>query len=149
MATTRYIGCDDPTHKIGVPSLFYALHGIATGQKYGLCNKCGRPMDLYYEFKWQLEAGDAPSKVVGAFLPDTIESWRTEEGKCEVEFYPFLVVLDKLSPPQHRVIWLPYWHKKTCQDGRISIPYGQFAPSMEDHLFNSLISKARAAGLIV
>jgi hypothetical protein len=144
----RHISCDQ-SHKIGVPSLFYALRGLANGQKHRPCSQCGGPTNLYYEFNWQLEAGEAPSKVVGAFLPDTITSWWTEEEKCEVEFYPFLVVLEKLSLPRHRLIWLPYWHKKTYQDGQISIPYGQFAPSMADDLFNSLVLKARIAGLIV
>jgi len=99
------------------------------------CPLCGGARDLRLTLDFQLGAGDAPFKVMSAFLPEKLDSWLGEEQE-EVTFYPFLVVLE--SGEGKQFCWMPYWHV-TGKDAR----YGQHAVCLDHSQFDSLIEQAQ------
>lgn len=77
------------------------------------------------------------------FLPTSPECW-TDSKKRKVTFLPFLVILARHG--RQDAVWLPYWH--VVEDSkRVFQKYGQWAPFMDAHRFEDLISQARSAGL--
>jgi len=100
---------------------------------------------LELDFDLGLEAGRKPSRVLAAYLPSRRKKWTLKKGPnrgFRVEFFPFLVVL-QAGRTSYR--WLPYWHVLTKGDTR-KTKYGQWAPLLRQHMFDSLLEKARADG---
>jgi hypothetical protein len=117
--------------------LFNALQEARSQQT---CDDCGKPKHLHLGFRFATGSGITTCKVLRVFLPQKIPSWT--KGKQRVEFYPFLVILDRNDNKQ-RAVWLPYWHKIGKR-----LEYGQWAPVMDAVLFKDLWRQARASRLL-
>lgn len=154
MATKRSFICKkcNSTKKIG--SLFDDLNDAAAGKYPSPCN-CGGLMELHLEFPFGLNASDKKCTVRGVYLPHKLEQWKDKDGPHKLEhwkdkdgskvtFYPFLVVLYRVERKTN-AIWMPYWHL-VKRGGKTIKKYGQWAPCMDLHLFESLIDQARANG---
>jgi hypothetical protein len=101
-------------------------------------------MGIELKFRFGLEVGDRPCRVLDTFLPAHIATWRLDNDST-AEFYPFLVVVES-SDGKSQFVWLPYWHVVADKDGTVSRKYGQWAPFMDTEAFGSLLSQARAKG---
>jgi len=140
MATIRQYICKNcPPKNAG--RLFDALKKKAKG-KILECQKCGMPYDsLRLKFDFALGATNSECTVLDCFLPKDIAKWK--DGKKTVEFYPFLVIVKRHG--KENATWLPYWHIIKDKEKK-TIKYGQWAPFMDSHLFNSLLEQAKKKG---
>lgn len=132
----QYFSCTQchkryPTHQ----KLFDALYDFQRMHP-DVCPVCAGTRELHLTLDFQLGVGDSEFRVVSAFLPEKLESWLGQEEE-EVTFYPFLVVLQRVSDNK-QFCWMPYWHV-TGKDAR----YGQHAICLDQSQFESLISQAR------
>jgi hypothetical protein len=100
-------------------------------------------MALHFEFPFRLGATDNRSVVPGVYLPEKLQVWEDVDGST-ITFFPFLVILKREN--RESAFWMPYWHKVEKPDGKIINKYGQWAPYMDGHLFESLIDQARRDG---
>ena len=74
------------------------------------CPARGSTRELHVNLDFQPGVGDGNFKVVSAFLPGKLESWRDEEEEEEeVTSYPFLVALEG-GVERKQFCWMPYWH---------------------------------------
>ena len=144
MATSRYYICTACSDRQWVPRLFDALRCQAS-TTLPPCDVCGQPTYLELRFQFGLDAGDHPCKVLAAFLPKTPATWRQEADNSNVEFFPFLVIVESLEEG-YKSIWLPYWHLVTYPDETVKTKYGQWAPFIAADLYQSMTEQARAAG---
>lgn len=139
MATTRQYVCDKCAPR-PAGSLFAALLNIAKGGAKR-CRTCKGPLKLRLKFPFGLDAKDSDCVVTHAFVPRTIERWKDSKGR-RVKFYPFLVILNRHG--RKKAVWMPYWHLvgvgKSTQK-----KYGQWAPFMDEALFNDLLNQAVSA----
>ena len=95
------------------------------------------------------EAAGGHVFVRAAFVPRRARCpgrfW-TRKGH-EIEFRPFLVILEDAARPGVRSVWMPYWHLDTDPvTGRVRQKYGQWAPLMDESCFNDLVEQAATAG---
>jgi hypothetical protein len=142
MATERYHLCTQCRNRTNTKDLFGTLRQFVKSPLE--CEACKQTLELRLGFGFGLNAGRRLCKVLDAFLPVDCPSWSSERGG-QVTFFPFLVVLEYLEDMQGRGFWLPYWHVDQLGES-VKTKYGQWAPFMDDYLFESLISQARAKG---
>ncbi len=146
MATKRIYkcgACGGDGSKAG--ALFEALCNVARGMSPS-CNACNGPTNLHFEHSFGLGVGATKSEVKAIYLPKKLESWNDSDGS-KVIFYPFLVVLCREG--RKDAFWMPYWHKVEKPNGKTINKYGQWAPFMDAHLFESLVSQAQADGYVI
>ena len=141
MASKRDWVCIRCGHSESAPALFDSLLSIAQGNSRR-CDRCAGDAELRIDFPFGLDAPDSQCTVCDSFLPEKLESWPDASGKT-VTFFPFLVIAERHG--RDLAAWLPYWHVVTDGDREVK-KYGQWAPFMDFHLFDSLISQARAKG---
>ena len=140
MATERYYTCKC-TDRSYPGSLFDALVSFSAGNP--TCADCGRRKNLHLVFEFGLGAGCRHCKVLAAFLPQELCSWKADDGD-KVTFYPFLVIL--ATDDGDRSCWLPYWHVAEGRRRTRKTKYGQWAPFINQAEFRSLLTQARKAG---
>jgi hypothetical protein len=141
--TVRCLKCGDTPVK---GTLFRALLDIAENPNDRKCKHCGSDVSLCLGFEFGLDAADKESVIERVFRPRDLERWPSTDGST-VSFYPFLVVLNRKN--RERAVWLPYWHLLERPGWkRPKEKYGQWAPFMDRHLFEDLLSQARDAGLL-
>jgi hypothetical protein len=117
---------------------------FADDPKARVCGSCGEKTTLQLKFAFGLDATDAEAEVRAVFRPRRLESWRNKKRE-KVTFVPFLVILRRGN--RKDAAWLPYWH--LVEKGkRRATKYGQWAPFMDAHLFEDLLSQARKAGYL-
>ena len=139
VATESYYTCECRARSY--PSnLFESLIGFA--KENPPCTDCKKRKDLHLVFEFGLGVGRCHCKVLAAFLPQDLCSWK--DGNDRVTFYPFLVIVE--TDDGDRSCWLPYWHIAESQCGNRKTKYGQWAPFMNQAEFRSLLTQARQAG---
>ena len=141
MATIRQYICKKcPPRHAG--SLFDALLIKASGKPVK-CRRCGTPYEsLRLKFDFGLGGTNSECTVLDCFTPGRIERW--PDGKRgEVSFYPFLVIVKRHG--RENAVWLPYWHL-VKRGKKVIKKYGQWAPFMDNHLFQDLLQQARRRG---
>lgn len=126
--------------------MFDSILDVARG-RLPVCAECGARTELQLRFQFGLGAGACPVRVLSAFCPDEPPSWENDGSR--ITFYPFLVVVSPLESGYENdtSIWLPYWHLVRTEVSDIP-KYGQWAPFMDQGIFEELRSKAVAAGLL-
>lgn len=142
MATTRRWVCPECRKSRPAERLFDALLAISKGHR-PMCDDCRTPYQLCMKFDFGLGAHHSDCVVSDSLVPTRLETWRDGVGN-KVTFYPFLVVLRRLK--RDMAIWLPYWH--LVGGSRRIMKYGQWAPFMDLHLFEDLLSQAREKGYL-
>jgi hypothetical protein len=143
MATERYYICDQCNGRTYPPTLFKAL--LEFSRSAPKCGACGTIKNLHLKFSFGLGAGEGSFKVLGAFLPPDLKSWR-DDGR-EVTYHPFLVVLEG-TEKDGCSFWFPYWHIVEGGGATKKTKYGQWAPLIDDYQFDSLIAQAREKGFL-
>ena len=144
MATKRYYSCAKCPQRTYQRNLFDALLDLSRGLVSN-CAACGGSAELHLLFDFGLGASSVECKVLHAFLPSDLVSWKQKDGEW-VTFYPFLVVMER-TDVKDRAFWLPYWHTVEGT-GMKKRKYGQWAPFMDEPLFKSLLAQAREKGCL-
>lgn len=143
MATTRLTKCTHCTPAADKGTLFRTLLRIADDPNQPC--ECGGTRSVHLGFDFGLGATDKESEIEAAFRPQPLESWTDRDGST-VTFYPFLVVLKRSN--RKRAVWMPYWHVVESSSGKRKEKYGQWAPVMDESLFESLLAQAQKAGIL-
>jgi hypothetical protein len=144
MATERSWYCKECGKSLPAGSLFESLKSVADSSVEP-CGACQGEVHLRLKFDYGLGAGGAECKVVDCFYPDEPQAWDdpSTTPAQHVTFYPFVVIT--VSKESGLGVWLPYWHV-TKQGASEKKKYGQWAPSMDLHIFSKLVQKARERG---
>ena len=145
MATSRYLFCPSCSKRLSTgETLFQTLKRIAENRSQK-CKHCEKDLNLHLDFKFGLGASHNECIVDAAFYPQSLEKWSDRGAK--IAFYPFLVVLHRIG--RSKAIWLPYWHLVEKPKAKRPLEkYGQWAPCMDLHLYESLHNQARKANLL-
>lgn len=120
--------------------MFDQLHELATRRQLK-CSACSSSTRLRLRFKLALGVKHPVMTVRACFVPKNPETWRYEKKGVDVVFYPFLVVGKRHG--RDDAVWMPYWHRI---GGRLKP--GQFAPFMDQPLFDDLLKQARRRGYL-
>lgn len=146
MATIREWHCSSGCAPAKAGPLFDALLRVAQRKARACPAHPNTPLQLQLDFDFGLSAKHSRCTVLGAFTSRQPQSWPGVD-QTRVRFFPFLVVLQRHG--KELAAWLPYWHLVDSKDGRTKKKYGQWAPFMDAHLFEELLSQAHGQGFFL